>query len=97
MMFTTVAPIRENPQAVKETIETMCQAWQNGMQELVDRPGGGGQNPIHRDSDGFWYISFGIIDGVAWTVTDKYIVTSWSRWALRQYLEEMGETLGWDG
>lgn len=93
LMFTTVAPIKQNAEAVKSTIETMCTAWQAGMQEIADREGR--DNPIHHDPDGFWYISFGFIDGVAWTVTDKYIITSWSRWALRTYLDQMGEQVGW--
>jgi len=34
------------------------------------------------------------IAGVAWTVTDKYIITSWSPHALRDYLAEKGEVVG---
>lgn len=93
LMFTTVVPIRDNAQTVKKTIETMCTAWRNGLQEQADLQGR--PNPIKRDPDGFWYISLGIIDGLAWTVTDRYIVTSWSPWALRTYLNEMSKQLDW--
>jgi hypothetical protein len=36
----------------------------------------------------------GPVAGVAWTVTDRYIVTSWSPRALREYLEIAGEAAG---
>jgi hypothetical protein len=32
--------------------------------------------------------------GRAWTVTDRFIITSWSPAALRSYLEQIGDRVG---
>ncbi|MEW6251989.1 MAG: hypothetical protein AB1716_15210 [Planctomycetota bacterium] len=56
---------------------------------------------LQRDDDGVWYIRFATggpawlgLAGPAWTVTDRFIVASWSPAALREYLEKVGDAVG---
>lgn len=45
---------------------------------------------LEHDADGVWYVALGPFAGPAWTVTDRYVVTSWSPAALRMYLSKIG-------
>jgi hypothetical protein len=49
---------------------------------------------LHREDDGLWYMQYGPIAGPAWVVTERFIVTSWSPRALREYLAKAGESVG---
>jgi len=49
---------------------------------------------LHRADDGVWNIQFGPFAGPAWTVTDRFIITSWSPTALRSYLSKVGDKVG---
>ena len=93
MMVTTLAPIEKNAEQVRNTIETMCTAWRDHMDELAERDSF--ENPVNYDEeDGIWYLTIGPIQAVAWTVTDKYIITSWSPDALRDFLYEKADVVG---
>jgi hypothetical protein len=66
----------------------------------VKRPGQSGVSLV-REDDGLWYIRFGTggpawlgLAGPAWTVTDRFIVASWSPMALREYLDKIGAAAG---
>jgi hypothetical protein len=49
---------------------------------------------VQRDPDGIWYVQFGPIASIAWTATDRFVVTSWSPHALREYLQSHAEAVG---
>jgi hypothetical protein len=53
---------------------------------------------LERDDEGLWYLRFGLAGsdwlgfaGPAWTVTDRFIILSWSPLALREYLDQVPE------
>ncbi len=93
MMVTTLAPIERNARKVRDTIETMCTAWRDHMDTLSERDNY--ENPVNYDEDDrIWYLTFGPLEALAWTVTDKYIITSWSPDALRMFLEEKADAIG---
>jgi hypothetical protein len=97
LALTTLIEIRDQPEAVRRTVEALCTAWQTAL----DRAAAKGGNPppftLHRDDDGIWYLRFGLagpewfgLAGPAWTVTPGYIILSWSPVALREYLDKVG-------
>lgn len=93
MMVTTLAPIEKNAGKVRDTIETMCTAWRDHMDELAERDNF--ENPVNYSEDErIWYLTIGPIQALAWTVTDKYIITSWSPDALRLFLDEKADVIG---
>lgn len=89
---TTLIEIRHNPAQVARAVEIMCNAWQNGINENINK---GIVMPavLTRDADGIWFLNFGLA-GPAWIVTDRFIVASWSPMALRDYLNVAGESVG---
>jgi len=95
LAFTSLIEIRRNPQCVRRALETMCVAWQEGLEEAAAQ--GNVRNPtmLYRDDDGIWYLQFGPLAGLAWTFTDQFIITSWSPDALREYLNFAGSRVGW--
>ncbi|TWT45745.1 hypothetical protein RAS1_21740 [Phycisphaerae bacterium RAS1] len=90
--FTTLLEIREQPETVRGALETLCRAWQRGLEKASDQ--GEAAGVLERDSDGVWYLQFGPLTSMAWTTTDKYIVISWSPVALRTYLSHVGDAVG---
>ncbi len=96
IMFTSLIEIRDEPAVVARTLETMCAAWKQGIEDAADELGQRPPTTLERDPDGIWYLQFGFgfIKGMAWTCTDRFIVTSWSPDALRQYLRYAGERVG---
>lgn len=95
LAVTTLTEIRDNPKEVRASLEKMCEAWQDLLESSLDNTAPS-SNPtrIFRDDDGIWYIQFGFLAGPAWTVTDRYIITSWSPKALRMYLRTVGDKAG---
>lgn len=92
-MVTMVVEIKEEPTKVRETVDKMCRGWQAALEKAnIDRPV---PNPlvVTRDPDGVWYMQIGLA-GPAWTVTDRFLIASWSPTALRMYMEHAGERLG---
>jgi hypothetical protein len=94
LMFTMLLEIREEPRQVRDTLEKIGQAWQATLQQAAERSGQPGLLSVLQDPDGIWYVQFGPIATIAWTVTDRYVITSWSPHALREYLQLVGPAAG---
>jgi hypothetical protein len=93
LAMTTLTEIRTHPEQVRRTIDIICNAWRDALARHP-APEESPSLVINRDSDGIWYLQFGIFAGPAWTVTDRFVITSWSPAALRSYLEKVGERAG---
>ena len=70
---------------------------QSAPQRSADRKPGA-PFTIEHDDEGLWYLRFGVsgsdwlgLAGPAWTVTDRFIILSWSPLALREYLDQVPE------
>jgi hypothetical protein len=94
LAMTTLTEIRDEPQRVRQTIDAMCQAWQEVQTARVEKTGMPNVPSLERDGDGIWYLQFGPLAGPAWVVTERFIITSWSPVALRGYLEKVGDRAG---
>ncbi len=94
LAVTTLTEIREAPGQVRQTIDTMCNGFRAAMEKAVEE----GRAPLpwalQRDDDGVWFLQFGPVAGPAWVVTERFIVTSWSPRALREYLDKVGAAVG---
>lgn len=93
LAFTSLIEIRREPQRVRELVEKICTAWGDWL-ATGDEDEGPRWARLERDDDGIWSFQYGPVAGLAWTVTDKFIVTSWTPGALREYLKKMGEAAG---
>ncbi len=94
LAMTTLIEIRRQPERVRSAIERLCRGWQEVIDEAIVKSGRPPDFTLHRDSDGVWYLRFGLLDSLAWTTTDRFIITSWSSQALRQYLDQAGSLVG---
>jgi len=94
LAFTTLIEIERSPEKVRHALETLCEAWQDGLDRIADESGHPTPAVLRRDSDGVWFFRFGPVTGVSWTFTDRYLVACWAPDPLRQYLDRMGERLG---
>jgi hypothetical protein len=93
LAMTTLTEVKSDPNLVRQTIDRACTGLRNAIQSAVAE---GQSIPLnfHRDDDGVWSLQFGPIAGPAWTVTDRFVITSWSPTALRSYLEKIGNRSG---
>lgn len=86
---TTLIELRGGASEVRETLDTIA----TGFQEALRNAAAEGRGPppwrLARETDGTWYVRLGPIAGPAWTVTDRFIVLSWSPWALHTYLDRV--------
>ncbi len=94
LAFTALIEIRAEPKKVRDTLEKLCRAWQEGLEKVADETGVPNPAHLYREDDGVWFLQIGPVAGLAWTFTDQFIVTSWSPKALRQYLDEAGDRAG---
>ncbi len=94
LAVTTLIEIRHEPDEVQAAVETFCKAWRATLDEAAARSDYPPDFTVNRDNDGVWYLRFGPLAGLAWTVTDRYIITSWSPNALREYLHKIGSAAG---
>lgn len=83
--LTTAIEIND-PKAVRQAVDAILGAWSQYLDERAER------NrtvlvrvKVIRDPDGVWFLQAGIL-GPALTVTDRYLVLSWSPQALRDAL-----------
>lgn len=83
---TTLIEIRSGADDVRRAIDALFGAFQDAIERSIAE----GNDPpawmLHRAADGVWCLQFGLFAGPAWTVTDRFIVLSWSPRALREYL-----------
>ena len=93
LAMTTLTEIQDEPAKVRQTIDTMCQAWQDDQIRRAEEGHPPDLMTIGQDADGIWSLRYGLA-GPAWIVTDRFIITSWSPTALRAYLEKAGEHVG---
>ncbi len=94
VFFTTLIEIKGDVKQVRKTVDVMCAAWQEGLDREAERSAALNPIRLNRDTDGMWYFPLGpFFNGLAWKVTDRYLVISWSPMALRQYLREAGDRL----
>jgi hypothetical protein len=94
LAFTSLIEIREEPAKVKQTLEKMLEAWQAALDRHAEETCKELPLRLIRDDDGVWHVEFMFVHGVAWTFTDRFIVTSWSPIALREYLAKIGDKIG---
>lgn len=94
LAFTSLIEIRDEPAKVRQTLERLLGAWQQAVEKADDETGNPSPLQIRHDDDGVWYLEFPLFKGVAWTFTDRFIVTSWSPIALREYLDKIGDKIG---
>jgi hypothetical protein len=94
LAFTSLIEIRDEPQKVQQTLEKLLTAWQEAIDAASDEQGTTSPLQICHDEDGVWHVQFLFIHGVAWVFTDRFIVTSWSPIALREYLGQAGDVIG---
>ena len=94
LAFTSLIEIRDEPAKVRQTLETLLGAWQGAIERMADETGKPSPLNIRRDEDGIWYVELPFFNGVAWTFTDRFIITSWSPLALREYLGKIGDSIG---
>jgi hypothetical protein len=94
LAMTTLIEIRAEPERVRGAIETFCHAWQQAIEQAARENEHPPEFTVHRDSDGVWYLRFGPLAGIAWTTTDRYLITCWSPHALREYLAKVGDAVG---
>lgn len=94
LAMTTLVEIRRNPATVAAFVDRVCEAWKEAETRYYEETGELLPVLINRDGDGIWFVKWGLIAGPAWTVTDRFIVTSWSPMALRTYLQEAGDRAG---
>lgn len=94
LAFTSLIPIRDQPQKVRETLNTLCEAWQEALEEAADAAGEPQFARLYHDPDGVWSFQIGLISTVSWKITDQFIVTCWSPDALREYLRHAGDAVG---
>lgn len=92
--MTTLTEIHGDAPRVRDTIAIICRAWQDATDRLAAKTGVPPWANIITESDGVWYLQFGLIAGPACTVTDRYLITSWSPAALRDYLDTVGDAAG---
>jgi hypothetical protein len=93
LFFTTVIEIERDNAHVRETINRLCAAWQEALERNEEEMPIENPAKLRRDGD-VWHVEIGpVISPLAWTVTDRYIVISWSYTALSDYLAEMGSVL----
>ncbi|MCA9243349.1 MAG: hypothetical protein KDA32_05295 [Phycisphaerales bacterium] len=95
--FTTVARIERNHAETRDALERMSEAWQaflvdDAKRKEIKRP-----TTIIRDYDDVWFIQTPLFVGMAWKITDRYVVFSHSPEALREYLDKMEEQLAAGG
>lgn len=89
MMFTALYEIESEGPAVAATLDRLCAAWLEAIQRALDEAGDTAPPVLRRDADGVWYLQLGPVSGLAWIFTDRFIITSWSPTALRDYLSKV--------
>ena len=90
LAMTTLIEIRQEPERVREAIEALSAAWRNTLDKAVIEASHPPPFTVQNDGDGVWYLRFGPLAGPAWTLSDRFIITSWSPHALRDYLAKIG-------
>ncbi len=94
LAMTTLTEISGTPETVRRTVDTICSAWREEQLKLNAQGDDPNAMRVELAPGGIWCVRFGWLDGPAWTVTDKYIITSWSPAALRTYLDNYGNHVG---
>lgn len=91
---TMLIEIKSEPRRVREALEKVGEGWQAYLDDYESRAEKPNLTRLIRDPDGVWYWQHGFFVGAAIAITDRYIITSWSPLALREYLSVAGEAVG---
>lgn len=91
---TTLLEIRGDAEPVRRAVDAICTAYRDAFDAALPETRPTFYWALRRDDDGVWSVQYGPIAGPAWTVTPRFIVTSWSPQALRQYVDRMAPALG---
>jgi hypothetical protein len=94
LAVTVLLEIRDQPATVRQSVEKICAAWQAALDRAVRETGIPSPGTLQHDDDGIWYVQFGPLAGPAWTVTERFFISSWSPAALRAYLDKVGSAVG---
>jgi hypothetical protein len=94
LMFTSLVEIQSQPEAVRRSIDLMSRAWQGIIAQSEQKRGQASVVQVRLDGDGVWSVQWGPVPGPAWTVTDRFVVLSWSPAALRAYLSRAAASVG---
>lgn len=94
LAMTTLTQIRTDPLQVRHTLDRICSAWRDAVADPDAQPRASDAWSLERDDDGIWYVRLGPVAGPAWTVTERFLVTSWSPAALRMYLAKARPSVG---
>lgn len=95
LAFTGLLEIKGEAARLAALIDEACQAWSRVLAgDDADDDETKNWLRLERADDGVWSLEYGVVAGLAWTVTDRYIVTSWSPAALREYLRKVGDRAG---
>lgn len=86
LSFTMLAEISGDARRVHQTLTRIMTGYADYLVEAEESNGKPNMLQLQADADGIWYMQFGIVAGLAVTVTEKYVITSWSPQALREYL-----------
>lgn len=98
LALTVLIEVRDEPATVRRTLDAMSAGWRTALQKTGPDGKSGAPCTVHGDDDGIWYVRFPVagpgslgLAGPAWTMTDRFIVLSWSPMALREYLDKVGD------
>jgi hypothetical protein len=92
LAFTLLLEIRDEPQTVRKTLDAIGEAVAAFLEESAAKSNRANLVTLQNDGEA-WFLQIGPVSGVAWTVTDRFIVASWSPRALREYLDRAGEAV----
>ena len=86
----TLAIEVKDARRVRSALDAILTAWNAEITRPPADPNAPTREPwFRRDVDGIWYVTMGIA-GPAVSVTDRYLVLSWSPAAVRAYLAHLG-------
>lgn len=93
---TILLEIQRDPQRIRAALDGLFSGWEATLANLSDPDPAAAPRLVYlrRDGDGVWYVQIGFFLGPAWTVSDRFVIASWSPAALREYMERVGDAAG---
>ena len=88
LALTILIEIDRDSARVRHSIDTICSALRDSIEQAATEDAKPPTFTLHRDPDGIWHLRFGPLAGPAWTVTEHFLIASWSPHALREYLKK---------
>lgn len=94
LAVTTLYEIDGDPQRVRNAVDALCSEWAVFLEKDADERGVVSPGEVVMEDDGVWYAQIGAVMMLSWTVTDEFLVTSYSPKALREYLDAIDGAAG---